>query len=99
MVSSVETVPCSEPHSQEIYAVVTLPEGDFPGMDTIFEQAEELCIAEFESFVGLPYEESALYLHYLTPSEESWSDGDREVVCKVYDPDGDTTGTLADANR
>jgi hypothetical protein len=28
---TVETVPCSQPHSEEIYAVVPLPEGDFPG--------------------------------------------------------------------
>ncbi|HMG28909.1 MAG TPA: septum formation family protein [Jiangellaceae bacterium] len=98
-VSSVQSVPCSEPHSEEVYAAVTLPEGDFPGEEAVVAQAEELCTAEFESFVGLPYEESALYLSYLTPTEESWSHGDREVVCTVYDPDGDTTGTLADANR
>ncbi|MGH2393844.1 MAG: hypothetical protein ACRDGH_10185, partial [Candidatus Limnocylindria bacterium] len=28
-VSSVQSVPCSQPHSEEIYAAVTLPEGDF----------------------------------------------------------------------
>jgi Septum formation/Protein of unknown function (DUF2510) len=98
-VSSVQSVPCSEPHSEEVYAAVTLPEGDFPGEEAVSAQADELCAAEFESFVGLPYEESVLYLSYLTPTKESWSEGDREVVCSVYDPDGDTTGTLADANR
>jgi hypothetical protein len=30
-VFSVKSVPCSEPHSEEIYATVTLPDGDFPG--------------------------------------------------------------------
>jgi hypothetical protein len=98
-VVSVETVPCSEPHSEEVYAVVTLPEGDFPGDEAVAVQGDEGCTAEFESFVGLPYEESALYFSYLTPSEESWSEGHREVVCSVYDLAGDTTGTLADANR
>jgi hypothetical protein len=78
---------------------MTLPDGDFPGEEAVVEQADESCTAEFESFVGLPYEESALYLSYLTPSEETWPAGDREVLCTVYDPAGDTTGTLFDANR
>jgi Septum formation/Protein of unknown function (DUF2510) len=96
---TVETVPCSEPHSGEIYAVV-IPRGDYPGDEAMAVQADELCNAEFESFVGLPYEESVLYFTYLHPSDqESWNAGDREVVCTVYDPAGDTTGTLADANR
>jgi Septum formation/Protein of unknown function (DUF2510) len=99
-VFTVETVPCSEPHSEEIYAVVTLPEGDFPGDEAVAVQADEVCNAEFESFVGLPYEESVLYFSFLYPSDEqSWNAGYRWATCSVYDPGGDTTGTLADANR
>ena len=95
------TVPCSEPHTDEVFAVVTLPngDGDFPGMEAIGAQAEELCVAEFEGFVGLSYEESVLEIGLFPPEEEMWLDGDRLVVCMVNDPAGDTTGTLADANR
>jgi hypothetical protein len=96
---NVQTVPCSEPHSAEIYAVVTLPEGDFPGDEAIDTQAEDVCVGEFEGFVGLPYAESVLEFNYAVPVEESWAAGERGVACVVYDPDGDTTGTLADANR
>jgi hypothetical protein len=96
----VETVPCSQPHSEEIYAVVPFPEGDFPGDEAVDAQADKACNAEFESFVGLPYKESVLYYNYLWPNdEETWNGVFREVVCSVYDPAGDTTGTLADANR
>jgi hypothetical protein len=98
-VSSVQSVPCSEPHSEEIYAAVTLPEGDFPGTEAMDAQADELCAAEFESFVGLPYEESVLYLTYLTPTRESWSEGDREVICSVYDPAGEVSGSLRGVER
>ena len=68
-VSSVQSVPCSEPHSGEVYAALTLPEGegDYPGGEAVTAQADELCAAEFESFVGLPYDESVLYLSYLYP--------------------------------
>jgi hypothetical protein len=98
-VSSVQFVPCSEPHSEEIYAAVTLPEGDFPGTEAMNAQADEWCAAEFESFVGLPYEESVLYLTYLTPTRESWSEGDREVVCSVYDPAAEVSGSLRGVKR
>ena len=93
--SSVPTVPCSEPHSHEVFAAVTLPAGDSPGMDAVNTQADELCFAEFNGFVGLSYEESVLMLNIwiIETSTET------VVVCMVYDPAGDTTGTLADANR
>jgi hypothetical protein len=93
------TVPCSEPHTEEVFATVNLPEGEFPGMDAIAQQGEELCFAEFEGFVGLPYEQSVLEMGLYPPEEETWLAGDRMVVCVVSDPPGDTTGTLADANR
>jgi uncharacterized RDD family membrane protein YckC len=97
---SLPTVPCSEPHSEEVYAAVTLPEGDFPGEEAVAAQADELCTAEFESFVGLPYEESVLYYNYLYPSDEqSWNSGYREVVCSVYDPAGEVSGSLRGVER
>jgi hypothetical protein len=98
---SVETVPCAEAHSEEIFAIANIPEGDgqFPGFDAIEARAEELCIAEFESFVGRSYEESELEFAFFTPDEAGWRAGDRLIHCTVYDPAGDTTGTLAGANR
>jgi uncharacterized RDD family membrane protein YckC len=99
-VFTVETVPCSEPHSEEVYAVVTLPEGDFPGDEAVAAQADEVCNAEFESFVGLPYEESVLYYNYLYPSDEqSWNGGYRWATCSVYDPAGEVRGSLRGVQR
>jgi len=94
---SVPTVPCSEPHSQEVFVAVTLPAGDSPGMDEVNTQADELCFAEFNRFVGLSYEESVLMLDIWII--ETSTENDTLVVCMVDDPAGDTTGTLADANR
>jgi hypothetical protein len=64
-------------------------------MDEVNTQADELCFAEFNGFVGLSYEESVLMLNIwiIETSTET------VVVCMVYDPAGDTTGTLAAANR
>jgi hypothetical protein len=99
IISTVPVVPCSEPHSDEVFALVTLPDGDFPGQDAIYSQAEELCIAEFESFVGLSYRESVLDFWVITPVEEGWVAGDREVVCNIYDPNGNVSGSLRGAQR
>jgi hypothetical protein len=98
---SVETVPCSQPHSHEVFAAVNLPEGDedFPGYQVIDAQADEACIAEFEGFVGLPHEQSTLEIRFMTPSEESWRAGNRLIHCAVYDPAGDVSGSLRGAER
>jgi hypothetical protein len=97
---TVETVPCSQPHSEEIYAVVPFPEGDFPGDEAVVAQADKACNAEFESFVGLPYQESVLYYNYLYPTDEpTWNGVFREVVCSVYDPAGEVSGSLRGVER
>lgn len=99
-VAELPVVPCSDPHDQEVYASFMVPEADaFPGTDAVNSQAETDCAAEFETFVGVPYEESALYVQFLTPTEESWGQGDREILCTIYDPEGQTTGSLQDAGR
>jgi Septum formation len=99
---SVSTAPCAEPHSEEIYAAVTLPEGDedFPGFEVIDTQAEDMCIAEFNVFVQRTYVESALDFGFITPTEEGWHDGDRLVLCTIYDPnEALTSGSLRGARR
>jgi hypothetical protein len=97
----VETVPCSEPHGLEVFASVNLPEGDgaFPGYQVIDAQAEQMCVAEFEGFVGLPHEQSALEIRFMTPSEEGWRAGERLVHCAVYDPAGEVSGSLRGTER
>jgi hypothetical protein len=79
---------------------VPLPEGDFPGDEAVAVQADKACSAEFESFVGLPYQESVLYYNSLHPSDEqTWNSVFREVVCSVYDPDGEVSGSLRGVER
>ena len=67
----------------------------FPG-DAIADMAHEGCLARFESFVGRDFESSSLDVATLHPSRESWhGQGDREVVCAVYDIDANKlTGSM-----
>ena len=96
---TVEASPCSEPHSDEIFAAHSIPDGDFPGMDAVEATARNLCIAEFDEFVGKPYEDSVLGVGFLTPTEQSWNDGDRNVLCTIYDPAEEISGSLRGAKR
>jgi hypothetical protein len=97
---SLPVVPCADPHDGEIIAQTELPEGDFPGDDALVAQGEEFCAAEFETFVGIPYDDSALYVWPLTPSQGGWETVDDRVIQCVLDTDGElVTGTLKGAAR
>lgn len=84
-VSSVEAVPCDEPHDNEVYAAFDVEGDEFPGSDEIQTIASEGCLEKFQPFVGAAYEESRLDFWPMTPTESSWGQGDREVLCLVYD--------------
>ncbi|GIG29069.1 septum formation family protein [Cellulomonas marina] len=97
-VASVPTVPCDQAHDSEIYAATEMTDETYPGDETVASAADEFCYGEFESFVGLPYEDSVLYFSAMYPSPESWELGDdREILCVVVDEAGGRTATMADA--
>ncbi|WP_341952432.1 septum formation family protein [Salinibacterium sp. TMP30] len=95
-VSETTVIDCAEPHQGEIYAASYLPEGDFPGGAAIEAQADNDCYTEFESFVGAYVSDSMYDFSWYYPTEQSWADGDREILCIAYSPDGeDIIGSLA----
>lgn len=90
-IQTVDMIPCDEPHDAEVYALEDLPQGDdepFPGDDEVAMQSDAICFELFESYVGAPYEDSALDYSYYLPIEESWNSGDRGVACLLYAYDG-----------
>lgn len=98
-ISELTVIPCEEEHDQEVYAVFEVPDGDFPGAEAFETQVTTDCIGAFETFVGLAYDVSVLEVQWLEPTEQSWAEGDRELVCTVLDPAGPVSGTLEGANR
>lgn len=98
-VSDVPLVDCAEPHHNEVFEVFELADGDHPGVDAVEAAAGEGCLAAFEPFVGAPYATSELYLGWLSPTEDSWDGGDREVVCYLYEPGVRLEGSMAGAAR
>lgn len=88
-ISDVPIVACSEPHDREVFHTFTVADGEFPGEDALMAQAEDLCIPVFEEYVGAAYGSgSRLGILPITPTQGSWDNGDREVVCALYDLQG-----------
>lgn len=98
-VSEVKKIECSEPHDSEAYASVIMDDGDFPGDAAVEDQAVTDCTSEFNAFVGMDYQESTLDFSYYYPTEDSWAQGDREILCLVVDPAGPATGSLQGAAK
>lgn len=98
-VSEVPTVDCAQPHDSEAFASITMADGDFPGEDAVKTQSQSGCTEKFNSFVGVDYGTSKLDYSYYYPTAQSWEQGDREILCLILDPAGQTTGSLKDAAR
>lgn len=97
---SFPVIPCAEEHESEIYASMLMDDGGFPGDAAVEEAATAFCEAEFASFVGTPWAESALSYAFLVPSQQTWDEADdREVLCLVVDPEGLVTGSLEGSAR
>ena len=86
-ISNLPGVPCSEPHDNEAFAVFDVSVASFPGDDEMAVLAYDSCLERFDSFVGRDYESSTLDIFPIYPTDESWKQSDREVVCAVYDVD------------
>ena len=93
----VETIPkidCEKPHGNEAFGSTSIPDGDFPDKATIDALGSADCVEQFANFVGIAANESKYSIGYFFPTEESWDQGDREILCYVFDEAGPITGTL-----
>jgi hypothetical protein len=98
-VTTAPIVPCSTPHDSEAYKSIQMKGGSFPGEAAVKSQAEQGCADAFPGFVGMSYNDSNLKISYYFPTKDSWANGDREILCTVYDDGVKTTGTLKGADR
>jgi hypothetical protein len=98
-IREVEAVDCEEPHDNEVFAVFDLPDGDFPGADAISAASLDGCLERFEDFVGTPYPDSELYATWLFPTESSWGEDDREVVCVLFADGEQLEGSMQGSGR
>jgi hypothetical protein len=84
-VSRVPVVPCDVPHDEEVFALLTFPDAEFPGYEALEEEGDQMCLPAFEEYVGAPYEASELYYYTITPTEKGWrAYEDRSLLCVAY---------------
>lgn len=99
-VYGIPIVPCSGPHDYETYLTFDMPDGPYPEEAGIEAAALEGCTFAFESFVGISVQKTTLDFTYFGPLKEGWNKfQDRQLSCVVFDPAGETVGTLKGAAR
>jgi hypothetical protein len=94
-VTTVVEVPCDQPHTHEVYHKVTYtpPDGAFDEA-RISQFASEQCTQSFAAYVGIPFDRSQYYYVQFSPTQESWTQqGDREVVCLLFQQGTELTGS------
>ncbi|WP_099039573.1 septum formation family protein [Mycobacterium neglectum] len=79
-VLTVKTIDCAEPHAGEVFAVLQMPGGDFPGQAAIDTYADK-CSPELASYAPSAMADDTVQLYVLYPTAETWEQGDRAVTC------------------
>lgn len=100
-IDDVDAVPCGEPHSYELFHVFTMSDsGSYPTETQFDSETDGACRPAFAEYVGSAYDDSALYVSTLTPSEDGWNGGDHTVQCILHEEDeSKVTGSQRGANR
>ena len=99
-VSNVEVVDCSAPHQYEVYSNYQITQSTFPDESTMKSEQYAACHDTFETYVGVPYDQSQYDVTMLTPTENSWAQGDHAITCSLAAKDDSLiTGSLKGAAK
>lgn len=105
VVETVTVVDCEGAHTYEVFGVFDHEADDdepYPGDDAILDYADTRCQPLFEDYVAADYQTSIYWITSVTPSAETWDDGDdREIVCalKLGEEGEETTGSAEGAGE
>lgn len=84
-------VPCEEGADNQSYHFVHAPDGPWDRPELVDLGWRE-CGKDYEDR-WTNQEESGLDYYPILPTEETWADGDRVIMCAVYNPDGELTAS------
>ncbi|OBA78241.1 hypothetical protein A9W99_24215 [Mycobacterium sp. 1164966.3] len=79
-VSRVNTTGCDHPHRGEVVGVLTMPDGSYPAQ-SVFQSYKQKCRDALASYSSTAMDDSSVDLAVMPPSEDSWKQGDRDMVC------------------
>jgi hypothetical protein len=98
--------PCDQSHDAEVFfkadyaGAATM--NTYPGKEKLTEDSIRLCYANFQGFVGRPYETSSYQLGYFVPQQDQWESTtarSRALTCYVtaYAKGTKLMGTVRDS--
>jgi hypothetical protein len=94
-----QIVECGTPHDGEIVAHLTFPapeaEAPFPGADQLRAFGDPECQAALSEYTGLALPQLDVAAILLFPTEATWADGDRTILCAASRDDGLLQGSIA----
>ncbi|PJK18873.1 septum formation family protein [Mycolicibacterium goodii] len=76
----VQTVACDQPHKGEVFSVMQMPDGDFPGESAVLEYTDK-CGPALKQYAPAAADDAAIRTLVLYPTADSWQRGDRTVTC------------------
>lgn len=92
----VKVVDCGAPHREEVYHVTDMTETEIP-LDTDSAGWDDIginyCVDPFETYTGNDVLHSDYSYSFWHPSEGSWKQGDKEIVCLISH-DEDYSGSV-----
>jgi hypothetical protein len=90
-VATLPMVDCAQPHGGEVYALLAMPDGDYPGAETI-DEWQSKCPDKLAEYSPQAVRDG-VGVYVLYPTQETWDEGDRAVTC-VATLEPKRTGTL-----
>ena len=101
-ITDLETTDCSALHDAEVFHLTQVTEDERPSDSELEDMGGDACLAAFEGYVGISYEESELDYTILYPSPGSWEQGDREIICFIISGEGtdvQLSGSMKGSNK
>ncbi len=90
---------CDQPHDIEVFHISEFTDATRPATEVMAATADEQCAAAFETYVGIPADQSTFSIGPLYPGEESWNKGYHSLLCYLYNEDGHKLTTSAKLSR
>jgi hypothetical protein len=86
-------VSCTTPHEGEVYDQIRVAEANFPGQQALESEYQTRCRSSLTSYAPNAAYGSDVGIYLLYPTQATWDNGDRDVVCIATTTDK-RTGSL-----
>jgi len=93
-ISSVQVLPCSQPHTGEVFGTFQVAGHRYPGSAALQREAGRGCVTRLSGYLNPQMSASSLTQSYVYPDRGAWAAGERTVVCTVRSTAGPLTGSV-----